>query len=86
MKEPELENLSNELQSIAERYNLKHISFCGLCTEDDKEQFIGLIAIDFKRYSDFMESAMCIGRLWQSAREKTMGILNKFEGKLYDKK
>ena len=81
MKETEIENLTNELQAIAKRYNLKNISFCGRTTEDEREQFIGLIGVDFNRYAEFMESALCVGRLWQSAREKTVGILNKFEGK-----
>jgi hypothetical protein len=82
MTDQELELLSQEINAVAAKYNLYHVSFCAMLKKNDERQFVGLIGSDMKDSFDFTQSILAVGRLWQSAREKMIQVLNKFEKRI----
>ena len=82
MTNEELEKLNDEICLLAEKYKLYHVSFCAMRDDDGKKQFVGLAGCNMKDSFDFVNSILLIGRLWQSAREKMIQTLNKYEERL----
>lgn len=74
MEKDKAKELTDEIESIIEKYGAKNFSFCG----ELDNRFIGVINTNHNSLGSYFESVVNIGRLYQSAREKTKTILDKF--------
>jgi len=68
----EKEKFIAEITELAKKYKVENFSFCG----KHGENFFASTGINAKTESDFFECVLHIARLYQSAREKTLGMLN----------
>ena len=67
----EKQKFQKELEELAKKHGVKNLSAC--CQMGDT--MCGIIGINSETDAEFFESAMLISRLYQSAREKTMKLL-----------
>lgn len=74
-KKQAAESFLAELKEVAKKYGAKHLSVC--CELEEK--FLGIVGTDINSYGDFFETAMKVGRLYQSCREKIKIIMDKYE-------
>lgn len=83
MTDEDLQKFSDELNDLAKKYGIYHISFCGMINKADEKQFVGLVGNDYKDAFDFAHAILLVGRLWQSAREKMIQTLNIAEKRIH---
>ncbi len=67
--------IKEELQAVFTKHGIRCAAYCG----KTGDEYVGAIGINCDTKEEQMTAVICVGRLWQSAREQMRSWLDKFE-------